>query len=271
MIFGSPSSGQSISVSSQPPAPLQLPQVPNNEVTSQSGSSITNKVENDSAKVRTELLRPMTQLELNEKAVDSKEKSQEGSSSSAQLTMTKDETNKEMQKRKRKKETNTSLPSSQDEPHTSKKPVIADSDKVDGKIPPPSDDDSAAPVENSSVSYSDNETKLATVSEESNNNNTSEDVSTKTTGSPEVSDILVSSAVPHKLSLETTSSHPLIGSEPNSDYSLSPPVVESQHQPKEDNASGANPNDVSSTTSDSGSKVYIQNHGLSNYDFVILV
>ena len=275
MTHGSSSSGQSITVSSQPPASLQLPQVPDDKVTSPSGSSITNKVESDSAKVRAESSRPMIQSKLNREGVNPKEKSQEGTSSSVQLTMTKDEINKQMQMRKRKKETDTSLLTDQDELLTSKKPVIADSDKIDDKIQPLSvntDDDSAA-FDNSSISHSDNEAKLVTVSEESNNNNTSEDVSTKVTGSPEVSDIPVSSPAPHKLSLETTSSHLLgSGSEPNSDYSSSPPVVESQHQPNENNnTSGANPNNISSTTSESGSQVNIQNHSILNYDFVILI
>ena len=211
MVFGSASSDQAFSVSPQPPTSLQFPQVPDNEVTSQSGCPPNpDKVENDLNKTKAESLRPMIHSELNKEDTCPKEELNEG------IT----DISKQNQERKRKK-TDSETAQDESQPPMSKKRDNNASDGTSTNVDTHSF--STTPLVKHSSSHVTEKTKASEKENQGSNDsvNISEmparDNDNFCTPPSSVSEA-------QKLPLESTSLDPLyIGAESDSDHSISSP------------------------------------------------
>ena len=209
MVFGSASSGQSFSMSPQLPTSLQLPQVSDNEVTSQSECSLNpEKVEND--KTKAELLRPMIHSELNKEDTCPKEELNEG------IT----DISKQNQERKRRK-ADSETDQDETQPPMSKK---KDSNISNGtSINVDTHPFSATPLVKHSSSHVTEKTKAP----EKENQGSNDSVNVSEIPARDNDNLCTPpSSVPEaqRLPLESTSPYPpYIGAESDSDHSTSSP------------------------------------------------
>ena len=226
MIFGSIKSVQLFAVSPQPPTNLQTSQVSFNKTTSQVGSSsVADKVENDSAKTKTESLKSVIESKVN---TDDKHPKEESKLDvlSIQLSMTKADITKQNKERKRRKAETDTLQTDQDEtmPPISKKPVHEDSNKIKDETPTniSTPEVSIMLSKDSSNSFLERKaTKMETTTKENNN---CEGVSSECNDKPDDLDTHPLSTIETKTKLQTTSSNPpYIGGESDSEPSSSPP------------------------------------------------
>ena len=212
MVFGSASGGQSFSVSPQLPTSLQLSQVPDNEVTSQSECSLNpEKVEND--KTKAELLRPMIHSELNKEYTCPKEELNEGVT----------DISKQNQERKRRK-TDSETDQDETQPPMSKR---KDSNASNGtSINVDTHPFSTTIVVEHSCSHVTEKTKAS----EKENQGSNDSVNVSEIPARDNNNLCTPlSFVPeaHRLRLESTSPDPpYIGAESDSDHSISSPSLQ---------------------------------------------